>query len=87
MGFDTIYLVPIHPIGKKNRKGKNNSLKALDGEPGSPYAVGNEHGGHYAVDPDIGTMEEFEEFVKACKKHGFKPRSISPSTAALITRT
>ncbi|NLP01654.1 MAG: alpha-1,4-glucan--maltose-1-phosphate maltosyltransferase [Fibrobacter sp.] len=72
MGFDTIYLVPIHPIGKKNRKGKNNSLKALDGEPGSPYAVGNEHGGHYAVDPDIGTMEEFEEFVKACKKHGFK---------------
>ncbi|NLG17655.1 MAG: alpha-1,4-glucan--maltose-1-phosphate maltosyltransferase [Fibrobacter sp.] len=72
MGFDTIYLVPIHPIGKKNRKGKNNSLISLEGEPGSPYAVGNEHGGHYAVDPDIGTMEEFGQFVKACTKHGFK---------------
>ena len=72
MGFDTIYLVPIHPIGKKNRKGKNNTLVAKKGDPGSPYAVGNEFGGHLAVDPDIGTMEDFQEFVKACAKQGLR---------------
>jgi starch synthase (maltosyl-transferring) len=72
MGFDTLYLVPIHPIGKTNRKGANNSLKAKKGEPGCPYAIGNEHGGHFAVDPDIGTMEDFERFMAATKQFGFR---------------
>ncbi len=72
LGFDTIYLVPIHPIGVTNRKGANNALKAKKGEPGCPYAVGNSFGGHYAVDPELGSMEDFEHFVKACKNKGFR---------------
>ncbi len=72
LGFDTIYLVPIHPIGVTNRKGANNALKAKKGEPGCPYAVGNSFGGHYAVDPELGSMEDFEHFVKECKKKGFR---------------
>ena len=72
MGFDTIYLVPIHPIGVTNRKGANDSLKAMPGEPGSPYAVGGPAGGHYDVDPELGTMEDFERFMAACKKAGFR---------------
>lgn len=72
LGFDTIYLVPIHPIGKTNRKGANNSLKVKKNDPGCPYAVGNEHGGHYAIDPELGTMEDFERFVQVCKEHGMR---------------
>jgi starch synthase (maltosyl-transferring) len=72
LGFDTIYLVPIHPIGVTNRKGANNALKAKKGEPGCPYAVGNSFGGHYSIDPELGTMEDFEHFVKECKKKGFR---------------
>lgn len=72
MGFDTIYLVPIHPIGVTNRKGANNSLKTKKNEPGCPYAVGNKFGGHYAVDPDIGTMEEFEKFMDTARNKGFR---------------
>jgi starch synthase (maltosyl-transferring) len=72
MGFDTIYVVPIHPIGETNRKGKNNSLKAKPGEPGCPYAVGNQHGGHYAVDPELGGMEGFDRFAMSCRKMGFR---------------
>jgi starch synthase (maltosyl-transferring) len=72
MGFDTIYLVPIHPIGETNRKGPNNALHAEPGEPGCPYAVGNDHGGHYAVDPELGTMEDFEAFMSETKKYGFR---------------
>ena len=72
LGFDTIYLVPIHPIGVTNRKGANNALKAKKGEPGCPYAVGNSFGGHYAIDPELGSMEDFEHFVKACKNKGFR---------------
>ena len=72
MGFQVLYVPPVHPIGKTNRKGKNNSTKALPGEPGCPYAVGNEHGGHDAVDPDIGTMEGFEKFIMACESHGMQ---------------
>ena len=72
MGFDTIYLVPIHPIGKTNRKGANNSLKAKPGEPGCPYAVGSSKGGHMAVDPDLGTMKDFERFSKACRSSGVR---------------
>ena len=72
MGFDTIYLVPIHPIGKTNRKGANNSVKAKPGEPGCPYAIGGKGGGHYAVDPELGTMKDFDRFAKACRQSGVR---------------
>jgi starch synthase (maltosyl-transferring) len=72
MGFDTIYLVPIHPIGETKRKGPNNTLVAKPGDPGCPYAVGNKLGGHYAVDPELGGMEGFDRFAKSCSRMGFK---------------
>jgi starch synthase (maltosyl-transferring) len=67
MGFDVVYFTPIHPIGKTNRKGRNNAVTALDGDPGSPYAIGADEGGHDAVHPELGTLEDFREFVAACK--------------------
>jgi starch synthase (maltosyl-transferring) len=67
MGFDVVYFTPIHPIGKTNRKGRNNAVTARDGDPGSPYAIGAEEGGHDAVHPELGTLEDFREFVAACK--------------------
>ncbi|MBF0456459.1 MAG: alpha-1,4-glucan--maltose-1-phosphate maltosyltransferase [Nitrospirae bacterium] len=67
MGFDVVYLPPIHPIGKTKRKGPNNSLTAGPDDPGSPYAIGNAGGGHMAVEPGLGTLEDFEEFEKACR--------------------
>ncbi|MBF0553808.1 MAG: alpha-1,4-glucan--maltose-1-phosphate maltosyltransferase [Nitrospirae bacterium] len=67
MGFDVVYLPPIHPIGKTKRKGPNNSLIAGTNDPGSPYAIGNAEGGHMAVEPGLGTIEDFEEFEKACR--------------------
>lgn len=66
MGFDVVYLPPIHPIGVTNRKGPNNSLVAGPDDPGSPWAIGNEHGGFRAVDPNIGTLEDFLDFQSAC---------------------
>lgn len=72
MGFDVVYFVPIHPIGKSHRKGKNNSLTALPGEPGSPYAIGSSEGGHTAVHPDLGTLDDFRRFVRACHAHGME---------------
>ena len=68
MGFDIIYLPPIHPIGRTNRKGPNNSLTAGPNDPGTPWAVGNEHGGHKAVNPELGTLDDFRRFVLACKE-------------------
>jgi starch synthase (maltosyl-transferring) len=67
MGFDVIYFTPIHPIGRTNRKGRNNALNAAEGDPGSPYAIGAAEGGHDAVHPELGTLEDFREFVDACK--------------------
>ncbi|PIU48460.1 MAG: DUF3416 domain-containing protein [Candidatus Hydrogenedentes bacterium CG07_land_8_20_14_0_80_42_17] len=72
MGFDVIYLPPIHPIGETNRKGKNNLLKALPEEPGSPWAIGNKSGGHKAVNPELGTLEDFDRFAAECKKMNFE---------------
>ena len=72
LGFNVLYVPPVHPIGKTNRKGRNNSVKAQPGEPGCPYAIGNESGGHDAVDPELGTMEDFERFIAACGKHGMQ---------------
>ena len=69
LGFDVIYLTPIHPVGRTNRKGKNNSLNAGPDDPGSFYAIGNEHGGHDAVEPQLGTVEDFRRLVDACRKH------------------
>ena len=67
MGFDVVYLTPIHPIGHTNRKGRNNAVTAADGDPGSPYAIGAAEGGHDAVHPELGTLEDFRGFVAACK--------------------
>jgi starch synthase (maltosyl-transferring) len=67
MGFDVVYFTPIHPIGHTNRKGRNNTPTALEGDPGSPYAIGAAEGGHDAVHPQLGTLEDFREFVAACK--------------------
>jgi starch synthase (maltosyl-transferring) len=72
MGFTVLYVPPIHPIGKTNRKGKNNNVKSQPGEPGCPYAIGNELGGHDAIDPELGTMEDFERFVAACEALGMQ---------------
>ncbi len=63
LGFDVVYLPPIHPIGRTNRKGRNNALVAGPRDPGSPWAIGAEEGGHTAVHPELGTMAEFERLV------------------------
>jgi starch synthase (maltosyl-transferring) len=70
MGFDILYLPPIHPIGEAFRKGKNNSRTAQPGDPGSPWAIGNKEGGHKAVHPDLGTLDDFRHFVGSAKTHG-----------------
>ena len=72
MGFDVVYLPPIHPIGVTNRKGPNNSLVAGPNDPGSPWAIGNEHGGHKAVEPSLGTLEDFMDFEQACHQIGME---------------
>ena len=69
MGFDVLYIPPIHPIGFSHRKGKNNSLNAQPSDPGVPWGIGNSAGGHDAVNPDLGTMKDFEEFIKVAKKN------------------
>jgi starch synthase (maltosyl-transferring) len=65
MGFDVVYLPPVHPIGHAFRKGRNNSLTAAPGDPGSPWAIGSEEGGHTAVHPQLGTLEDFDHFLDA----------------------
>lgn len=67
MGFDVIYLPPIHPIGKTNRKGKNNAPAAAPEEPGSPWAIGSEKGGHKSLHPKLGTINDFEHFIQKAK--------------------
>jgi len=68
MGFDVIYFPPIHPIGITNRKGRNNSVGSLPGEPGVPYAIGGPAGGHKAIEPALGTFEDFEWLLGELKK-------------------
>ena len=72
MGFDVLYLTPIHPIGVTNRKGRNNSLISEPGDPGSPWAIGSIHGGHDAVEPALGTLEDFAHFKEAVHNHGME---------------
>jgi starch synthase (maltosyl-transferring) len=72
MGFDVLYLPPVHPIGNSHRKGKNNSLTAAHNDCGVPWAIGNADGGHDAINPELGTMKDFEDFVKAASKQGLE---------------
>jgi len=72
MGFDVLYFPPIHPIGEKNRKGKNNSLEATADDPGSPWAIGNRRGGHKAIHPELGTLNDFKKLVVAAKSMGIE---------------
>lgn len=72
MGFDVVYLTPIHPIGETNQKGPNNSLVKKPEDPGCPYSIGNKKGGHKAIEPSLGTMEDFKRFITACEKRGMK---------------
>jgi starch synthase (maltosyl-transferring) len=72
MGFDVLYFPPIHPIGRTNRKGRNNSLTAGPDDPGSPYAIGSVEGGHDAIHPDLGTLDDFKALVAAAAKFGIE---------------
>ncbi|WP_121059337.1 alpha-1,4-glucan--maltose-1-phosphate maltosyltransferase [Microbacterium telephonicum] len=72
MGFDVLYLPPIHPIGVTNRKGPNNTLTAGPADPGSPWAIGAASGGHDTVHPDLGTLEDFRAFVEAARENGLE---------------
>ncbi len=72
LGFDVVYLPPIHPIGHVNRKGKNNDPHAEPGDPGSPYAIGSQAGGHCAIEPGLGTLADFRRFVRAAAARGIE---------------
>lgn len=72
LGFDVLYLTPIHPIGTTNRKGRNNALVASDQDPGSTYAIGSAAGGHTAVHRDLGTLDEFRELVRVAHNSGME---------------
>jgi len=69
MGFDILYLPPIHPIGVTHRKGRNNTLTPTPSDPGVPWAIGSADGGHMAINPALGTMKDFEYFVATAKKN------------------
>jgi starch synthase (maltosyl-transferring) len=70
LGFDVLYFPPIHPIGRKNRKGRNNALTAGPDDPGSPYAIGAAEGGHDAVHPELGTMDDLRSLCVTAREHG-----------------
>lgn len=72
MGFDVIYLPPIHPIGRSHRKGVNNATEAQPGDPGSPWAIGAKEGGHKAIHPELGTMEDFQSLVSRANELGME---------------
>tara|TARA_R110001606_G_scaffold363313_1_gene517344 strand:+ start:5720 stop:7720 length:2001 start_codon:yes stop_codon:yes gene_type:complete len=72
MGFDVLYFPPIHPVGRAHRKGPNNTLVAGPNDPGSPYAIGSEEGGHEAIHPALGTREDFRELVRVAAEHGME---------------
>jgi starch synthase (maltosyl-transferring) len=72
LGFDVLYLTPIHPVGRTNRKGKNNSLHAGPDDPGSFYAIGNEAGGHDEIEPQLGSFADFRRLMDACQEHGME---------------
>jgi starch synthase (maltosyl-transferring) len=72
MGFDVLYLPPVHPIGLAFRKGPNNTLTPSPGDPGSPWAIGSDEGGHDAIHPDLGTFADFDAFVAEAARHGLE---------------
>jgi starch synthase (maltosyl-transferring) len=72
MGFDVVYLPPVHPNGRSFRKGKNNSVEPLAGDVGSPWAIGSVEGGHTSLHPELGTLEDFKHFVSAAGKNGLE---------------
>jgi len=72
LGFDVLYLPPIHPIGRERRKGRNNAVAATPEDVGSPWAIGAQEGGHKAIHPQLGTHEDFRHLVKAAAKHGLE---------------
>lgn len=72
MGFDVVYMLPIHPIGYAHRKGKNNSLVCEPGDVGSPYAIGSAEGGHRSIHPQLGTMDDFRSFVAKTHELGME---------------
>ena len=72
MGFDVLYLPPVHPIGRAFRKGKNNALTATPDDVGSPWAIGAEEGGHKAIQPQLGTLEDFKLLVEKAREHGIE---------------
>jgi starch synthase (maltosyl-transferring) len=72
MGFDVLYLPPIHPIGHTNRKGKNNAVTARPGDPGTPWAIGSEEGGHKSIHPQLGTLEDFRHLVAKAGEYGIE---------------
>ncbi len=72
MGFDVLYLPPIHPIGRAHRKGKNGSPAAAEGDAGSPWAIGSSEGGHTAIDPGLGSLEDFRRLLRRAADHGLE---------------
>ena len=72
MGFDVVYLTPVHPIGTTHRKGKNNALEAAPGDPGSPYGIGSPEGGHDAIHPELGDFADFDRFVERARGLGLE---------------
>lgn len=72
MGFDILYLPPIHPIGHTNRKGKNNTLTAAPDDPGTPWAIGAEEGGHKAIHPQLGTLQDFHRLMRKAQEYGIE---------------
>jgi starch synthase (maltosyl-transferring) len=72
MGFDVLYLAPIHPIGRTHRKGRNNSLKSGPKDPGSPWAIGAREGGHKSIHPELGTLSDFKHLVQSARKRGLE---------------
>ncbi len=72
MGFDVLYLPPIHPIGRTHRKGKNNALVVEPGDPGSPWAIGSDEGGHKQIRPQLGTLDDFKRFIAKAKEFGLE---------------
>ncbi len=86
MGFDVVYIPPIHPIGVQYRKGKNNSVAAKPSDVGSPWAIGGAEGGHTSLHPQLGTMEDFAHLVKATRSRGWRLRWILRFSARRIIR-
>ena len=72
LGVDVLYLTPIHPIGETARKGRDGALDAQPGDPGSPWAIGGSEGRHKAIEPQLGTLEEFEKIVASAQEHSIE---------------